>query len=123
MTEAALYNPELIPDLLGPKGPLSRSVGAFEDRPYQREMSLEVARLLEEGGFLAIEAPTGIGKSLLRLTLQEGIENNIGIRQVIVKIGDTPTQVLIESGNVHIHDRLHNEAIQGIIEDMKRPIH
>ena len=58
------YNAELIPDLLGPDGPLARTLGGYEDRPYQRELALEVARLLEAGGRLAIEAPTGIGKSL-----------------------------------------------------------
>ena len=58
------YNAETIPDLLAPGGVLAENVPAFEDRPYQRELALEVARLLEEGGRLAVEAPTGIGKSL-----------------------------------------------------------
>jgi len=58
------YNAELVPDLLGPGGPLAAALAPYEDRPYQREMALEVARLLEEGGRLAVEAPTGIGKSL-----------------------------------------------------------
>ncbi len=58
------YNAELIPDLLGPGGPLAAGLTPYEDRPYQRELALEVARLLEDGGYLAAEAPTGIGKSL-----------------------------------------------------------
>ena len=63
MTVSA-YNAETIPDLLAPGSTLSQDVPSFEDRPYQRELTLEVARLLEEGGRLAVEAPTGIGKSL-----------------------------------------------------------
>lgn len=58
------YNAERIPDMLSPGGPLAEGLPAYEDRPYQRELALEVARLLEEGGRLAAEAPTGIGKSL-----------------------------------------------------------
>ena len=58
------FHPEEIPELLGPDGPLAKGVSRYEDRPYQRELALEVARLLEEGGRLAAEAPTGIGKSL-----------------------------------------------------------
>lgn len=58
------YNAETVPDLLSPDGPLARDLTAYEDRPFQREFVLEVARLLEEGGRLAAEAPTGIGKSL-----------------------------------------------------------
>jgi ATP-dependent DNA helicase DinG len=64
MKSASAYNAETIPDLLAPGGVLSHDVPSFEDRPYQRELALEVARLLEEGGRLAVEAPTGIGKSL-----------------------------------------------------------
>ena len=58
------YNAETIPDLLGPSGPLSQHMQQHEDRHYQREMALEVARVLEDGGYVAVEAPTGIGKSL-----------------------------------------------------------
>jgi Rad3-related DNA helicase len=59
-----IYNAEEVPDLLGPEGPLAGDLVSYEDRPYQREFALEVARLLEDGGRVAIEAPTGIGKSL-----------------------------------------------------------
>ena len=58
------FNPELVPDLLAPGGPLQTLMGNFEDRPYQREMALEIARMLDAGGWMAIEAPTGTGKSL-----------------------------------------------------------
>ena len=48
--ESTLFNAERVPDLLGPTGPLAAILDPFEDRPYQREMTLEVSRLLEEGG-------------------------------------------------------------------------
>lgn len=59
-----MYNAETVPDLLAPDGPLAGALAGYEDRPYQRELALEVARLLEVGGRIAVEAPTGIGKSL-----------------------------------------------------------
>lgn len=59
-----MYNSETVPDLLAPDGPLAGVLAGYEDRPYQRELALEVARLLEAGGRIAVEAPTGIGKSL-----------------------------------------------------------
>ena len=59
-----IYDAERVPELLGPDGPLRGHVSSFEDRPDQRAMVLEVARTLEVGGRLAVEAPTGIGKSL-----------------------------------------------------------
>jgi Rad3-related DNA helicase len=59
-----MYNAETVPDLLAPDGPLAGLLAGYEDRPYQRELALEVARLLEAGGRIAVEAPTGIGKSL-----------------------------------------------------------
>jgi len=58
------FDPETVPGLLGPDGPAASWLEAYEDRPHQREMALEVARLLAAGGKLAVEAPTGIGKSL-----------------------------------------------------------
>src|SRR3989304_4119456 len=39
----------------------------FEPRPGQLEMARAVSEVLESGGVLAVEAPTGIGKSLAYL--------------------------------------------------------
>ena len=44
--------------------PLGRGI---EPRPSQREMALSIARTLDQGGRLAVEAPTGTGKSLAYL--------------------------------------------------------
>ncbi len=60
--------PDLGPDdLLGPEGPLGALLPAFEQRPGQLEMARGVAEVLESGGVLAAEAPTGTGKSLAYL--------------------------------------------------------
>lgn len=45
---------------------------AFRDRRSQREMSDAVALVLDEGGRLAVEAPTGTGKSLAYLLAAAG---------------------------------------------------
>ena len=52
--------------VFSPKGILSRSRN-FEFRPQQQEMAIAVARALENGEHLAVEAGTGVGKSLAYL--------------------------------------------------------
>ena len=47
-------------------GPLSRAKN-FEFRPQQQEMAVAVARALQDGDHLAVEAGTGVGKSLAYL--------------------------------------------------------
>ena len=49
-----------------PAGPLSKSKN-FEFRPQQQEMAVAVAQALEGVGHLAVEAGTGVGKSLAYL--------------------------------------------------------
>jgi ATP-dependent DNA helicase DinG len=49
-----------------PTGPMSKAEG-FEYRSEQEGMAREVARILAQGGHLAIEAGTGVGKSLAYL--------------------------------------------------------
>lgn len=46
---------------------LGRQIPGFEHRPGQLEMAALWAETLERGGVLAVEAPTGIGKSLAYL--------------------------------------------------------
>ena len=52
--------------VFSPEGILSRSSN-FEFRPQQQQMAVAVARALEEGTHLAVEAGTGVGKSLAYL--------------------------------------------------------
>jgi ATP-dependent DNA helicase DinG len=52
--------------VFSPAGILSRASN-FEFRPQQQEMAVAVARALEQGTHLAVEAGTGVGKSLAYL--------------------------------------------------------
>ena len=52
---------------LGPGGLISRVLGAFEDRPSQRDMAAYVADTFNEGGVSLLEAGTGVGKSFAYL--------------------------------------------------------
>lgn len=67
-----------------PDGPLSRDAAfGYEPRPQQSEMADIVARAIEEGKHLAIEAGTGVGKSLAYLipAIKAALDLNI---QVVV---------------------------------------
>ena len=55
-----------VSDIFSPKGILSRSKN-FEFRPQQQEMAVAVAQALASGEHLAVEAGTGVGKSLAYL--------------------------------------------------------
>lgn len=52
--------------IFSPAGILSRAKN-FEFRPQQQQMAIAVARALEDGEHLAVEAGTGVGKSLAYL--------------------------------------------------------
>src|ERR1035438_9634062 len=52
--------------IFSPKGVLSQSKN-FEFRPQQQEMAVAVAQALANGEHLAVEAGTGVGKSLAYL--------------------------------------------------------
>ncbi|MGH9336405.1 MAG: ATP-dependent DNA helicase, partial [Vicinamibacteria bacterium] len=53
--------------VLGPDGPFSASLPAFEHRESQQEMAVAVARVFRDGGKLLVEAGTGTGKTLAYL--------------------------------------------------------
>ncbi len=55
-----------VEEIFSPKGILSRSPN-FEFRPQQQQMAVAVARALSHRGHLAVEAGTGVGKSLAYL--------------------------------------------------------
>src|SRR2546430_1783260 len=55
-----------VEEIFSPKGILSRSPN-FEFRPQQQQMAVAVARALQQSEHLAVEAGTGVGKSLAYL--------------------------------------------------------
>lgn len=66
--------PDVVPwtrDILGEGGHLARAMaaegGTYEFRPQQLEMAEAFSQLLEDGGHLAVEAGTGVGKSFAYL--------------------------------------------------------
>lgn len=52
---------------LGEGGAVARAMGAYEDRPSQRDMAAYVADGYNDGGVLLLEAGTGVGKSFAYL--------------------------------------------------------
>jgi len=49
--------------VFAPDGPLVRDIPGFSPRPGQTEMALAVARTVQGGGALVVEASTGVGKT------------------------------------------------------------
>ena len=66
-TGEARVDPEEAARFLAPGGPLSRHHPAHEARPQQAAMARAVAEALNDSAFLAVEAGTGVGKSLAYL--------------------------------------------------------
>lgn len=53
----------MVREAFAPEGVLSRAADHFRPRPEQTDMALAVARTIEEGGVLVVEAGTGVGKT------------------------------------------------------------
>ena len=62
--EFTLLRSKAIDRDLGPDGRIADRLARYEDRPSQRAMAVEIARLYNDGGVGLLEAGTGVGKSL-----------------------------------------------------------
>lgn len=62
-----VFEARAVTGLFQPGGPLSELLHPYEPRPQQSAMAEEVALVLQHGGRLVAEAPTGVGKSLAYL--------------------------------------------------------
>src|SRR5438552_1174453 len=60
-------DPVDVAGLLAERGPVARVLGAFEDRPSQRDMAAYAADVYNDGGVALLEAGTGVGKSFAYL--------------------------------------------------------
>jgi ATP-dependent DNA helicase DinG len=57
-------DPDAVGADLGPEGAIAARMRRYEDRPSQRAMAAEIARLYNDGGVGLLEAGTGVGKSM-----------------------------------------------------------
>ncbi len=62
--ESVRLDPAEIDRDLAPDGAIAALHARYEDRPSQRAMAVEIARLYNDGGVGLLEAGTGVGKSL-----------------------------------------------------------
>ena len=60
-------DPPAVAAMLAEGGAVARVLGAFEDRPSQRDMAAYIADTYNDGGIALLEAGTGVGKSLAYL--------------------------------------------------------
>ncbi len=89
-----------------PDGPLARMLPGFSARPGQQTMALEIARVIAEGGILAVEAGTGVGKTFAYLipALLSG------------------ERVLVSTATKALQDQLYVRDIPRLIAALGRPV-
>src|SRR5512140_3520918 len=77
------FDAEAVAGLFAAGGPLAGYLHPYEARAAQLEMAREVGLVLQHGGRLVVEAPTGVGKSLAYL-LPAILWARVGGRPVLV---------------------------------------
>jgi ATP-dependent DNA helicase DinG len=88
-----------IDEAFGAGGFISRSLAGFEVRAEQAEMAEAVARAVADGGHLAIEAGTGVGKSFAYLV------------PIIERALSTGKKALISTYTITLQEQLINKDI------------
>ncbi len=90
------------------KGHLSKQFASYEERPQQTEMAVDIAGALTTDNILAIEAGTGVGKSLAYLVpaAQLALQNN--------------TQVVIATFTLNLQDQLVDKDIPVVVKAMAK---
>jgi ATP-dependent DNA helicase DinG len=66
-TPETRLDPLDVVETLGERGPIAPILGAFEDRPSQRDMAAHISDAYNDGGVVLLEAGTGVGKSFAYL--------------------------------------------------------
>jgi len=98
-----------------PAGPLSRDeVFGYEARPQQAEMADLVSAAIEEGTHLAVEAGTGVGKSLAYLVpaIKAALDLNI---QVVVSTYTISLQEQLMKKDLPLIQRLINKPFKAVL--------
>ena len=98
--------PDAVLEVFAAGGVLSRSVEKFRPRAGQTEMATAVARVIEEGGVLVVEAGTGIGKTYAYL----------------VPVLLSGARVLLSTATKTLQDQLFGRDLPQLIKALNLPI-
>ena len=85
--------------VLGPNGPVARSLSGYEVRRQQIEMASAIRQAFASGRHLAVEAGTGVGKSFAYLV------------PLIRQIAETDEKALVSTFTITLQEQLHNKDI------------
>jgi len=88
---------------IAPGGPVARSLPGYEDRPAQRKMLTAVAKALNDGDTLLVEAGTGTGKSMAYLlpSLKFAVENGM--------------RVVVSTNTINLQDQLLDKDVPDLL--------
>jgi len=108
-TELELLDERAIAALMAPGGPLSRSHPGYEDRPMQRDLAVEIARVYNNGGIALAEAGTGTGKSVAYLipAIEWAARNN--------------ERTVISTNTINLQEQLVNKDLPFLRATLARP--
>lgn len=93
-------------EIFAPGGLLSHAVQEFQSRPGQIEMACAVARIIDDGGVLVVEAGTGIGKTF----------------SYLVPALLSGSQVLVSTATKTLQDQLFGRDIPSLVKILNLPV-
>ncbi len=85
--------------VLGPDGPVARSLSGYEVRREQMQMAAAIQQAFAKGRHLAVEAGTGVGKSFAYLV------------PLIRQIAETNDKALVSTFTITLQEQLFNKDI------------
>src|ERR1700748_377109 len=101
-----------VEQIFSPNGILSRAKN-FEFRPQQQQMAVAVAKALQSGEHLAVEAGTGVGKSLAYL-----------IPAILFAVGQKKKAV-ISTHTINLQEQLTEKdlpMLTGVLGALREPV-
>jgi ATP-dependent DNA helicase DinG len=96
----------LVREIFAPGGLLSRTVEEFKPRDGQTQMATAIARTIDEGGVLVVEAGTGIGKTF----------------SYLVPALLSGTRVLLSTATKTLQDQLFGRDLPRLIKALGLPV-
>ncbi len=97
---------DLVRETFAPGGLLARTVEEFTPRDGQTDMAVAIARVIDEGGVLVVEAGTGIGKTF----------------SYLVPVLLSGTRVLLSTATKTLQDQLFGRDLPHLIKALGLPV-